>query len=322
MEFLRFLEGLRTPFLDTVFSALTMLGEETVFILAGLLFFWCVDKTKGYYVLAVGFAGTILNQFLKLLFRIPRPWVRDENFTIVESAREEATGYSFPSGHTQSSVGVFGSVARMYRKAAVRIVCVAACVLVPLSRMYLGVHTPADVIVSIVIALALVFGLYPLIGYAVRKPSRMRVLFGGMSALALAFLVFVLVFPFPVDIDPDNYESGLKNGFKILGCVLGLWLSYEVDYRFIRFETKAVWWVQILKLVLGLIPVLLVKEGLRAPLNALCGGYVAADGIRYFLIVLVAGCVWPLTFRWFAKLGGKKSQESGTTPCVSEEIGV
>lgn len=308
MDFLRFLEGLRTPFFDEVFSVITTLGEETVFILIGLIFFWCIDKGKGYYIMTVGFVGTVLNQFLKLLFRIPRPWVRDENFTIVESAREEATGYSFPSGHTQSAVGSFGAIGRSHKQVWVRIVCAVICVLVPLSRMYLGVHTPADVGVSFVIALALVFGLYPLMHYALQKPGRMRVLFGVLTAFAAAFLAFVLLFPFPADIDPHNYESGVKNAYKILGCMLGLWLSFEIDTRHTHFETKAVWWAQVLKLVLGLIPVLLVKTLLKQPLYTLFGGSFVADGVRYFLLTAVAGGVWPLTFGWFGRLGRKNCQ--------------
>ena len=96
MQLLYALESIRTPVWNALMSAVTHLGEETVFMAAALFVFWCVGKRQGYYLLAVGFAGTVLNQFLKLLFRIPRPWVLDENFTIVESARAQATGYSFP----------------------------------------------------------------------------------------------------------------------------------------------------------------------------------------------------------------------------------
>ena len=102
MAFLHFLEGLRNPVFDAFFSAITYFGDETLFIIIGLLFFWCIDKEEGFYLLCVGLLGTVVNQFLKLYYRIPRPWVRDPSFTIVESAREAATGYSFPSGHTQT----------------------------------------------------------------------------------------------------------------------------------------------------------------------------------------------------------------------------
>jgi len=312
MEFLYILEGIRTAVGDVFFATVTHLGEETLFILMGLLFFWCIDKRQGYYLLSVGLLGTVLNQFLKLWFRIPRPWVRDPDFTIVESARAEATGYSFPSGHTQTAVGVFGSIARRYRSWLWRGLCVAACVLVPLSRMYLGVHTPADVGVSILVALVQVFGLYPAVFSATRTKLSMRILFAVMTALTVGFLLFVHLYRFPADTDPHNLDSGFKNAYKMLGCITALWIVYEIDERFIRFDTKAVWWVQLLKLVLGLIPLLAVKEGLRAPLTWLCGSEYVASGLRYFLMVLVAGGVWPLTFPLFRRLEKKKQKEETT----------
>ena len=158
MEFLYLLEKLRNPVLDNFMLLVTTFGEETAFLVAALIVFWCVDKNRGYYVLAVGFFGNILNQFLKLLCRVPRPWVRDPNFTIVEAAREEASGYSFPSGHSQTAVGTFGSLAAAGKNKILRWVFIAIAVLVPLSRMYLGVHTPADVLVGSGCALAMIFG--------------------------------------------------------------------------------------------------------------------------------------------------------------------
>ena len=150
MSLLYFFESIRNPFLDFIFSIVTLCGEETVFMAVGMIAFWCFGKYRGYYLLCTGFAGTVINQMLKMVFRVPRPWVKDPSFTIVESAREAASGYSFPSGHTQSSVGLFGGLARAYKIKAVRIIAITLCVLTPLSRMYLGVHTPADVLVSVV----------------------------------------------------------------------------------------------------------------------------------------------------------------------------
>lgn len=305
MEFLKFLEGIRLPFLDSFFSFITHFGEETIFILLGLIFFWCINKREGYYLLSIGFIGTILNQFLKLAFRIPRPWVRDESFTIVESARAEATGYSFPSGHTQSSVGVFGGIARWEKDNFARIVCIALCVLVPFSRMYLGVHTPLDVGVSVVIALILIFGLYPIVKKACESNTAMRILLFSMVLLSVGLLAFVQFYKFPENVDANNLANGTKNAYKMLGCTLGIFIAFEVDNKYIKFETKATFWAQALKYILGLIPLLAIKEGLRAPLNALFGGSYIADGVRYFLIVLFAGIVWPLTFKWFSKLWQK-----------------
>lgn len=302
MEFLKLLEGIRTSFGDTFFSAITHLGAETVFILLGLIFFWCINKKEGYYLLSIGFIGTVANQFLKLWFRIPRPWVKDPDFTIVESARAEASGYSFPSGHTQSSVGIFGGLARFNKNIWLRMVSIAICILVPFSRMYLGVHTPLDVGVSVAIALVLIFGLYPIIHKGFENEKIMRAVLAFMAVISFAFLLFVLLYKFPADVDADNLASGTKNAYKMLGCTLGIWIAYEVDIRFIRFDTRAVFWAQVLKFVVGLIPLLLIKEGLRTPISMLCGGTYLADGLRYFLIVIFAGCIWPLTFKWFSKL--------------------
>lgn len=303
MEVLYWLESIRSPFLDGFFSLITHFGEETLFIVAGLLFFWCIDKMEGYYLLTVGLGGTVINQFLKLWFRVPRPWVKDPSFTIVESARAEASGYSFPSGHTQSSVGIFGAIAKWNRQQWLRGLCIALCVLVPLSRLYLGVHTPADVGISLVIALALVFGLYPLLRKAVEQPNIMRLLLAVMTAAAVGLLLFVECYNFPADVDMTNLNSGTKNAYTMLGCILGVWLTYEMDLRYTKFDVKAVWWAQGLKLLLGLAILLGIKAGLKTPLYALTGGHYAADFLRYFLMVVFAGCIWPLTFKFFGKFG-------------------
>ncbi len=307
MELLYMLEKIRTPILNEIMLIVTMLGEETAFLAIALIVFWCVDKKRGYLVMAVGFMGTIANQFLKLLCRVPRPWVLDKNFTVVGDAKEAAGGYSFPSGHSQNAVGTLGAVALTDKKRWLQAICIAFMVLVPFSRMYLGVHTLADVLVGSGMALALVCGLYPVIIKCGDKG--MRILIAVMIAVAVGLLAYVELFPFPADMDAHNLESGVKNAYTMIGCLLGVAVVYEVEKRYIRFDTKAVWWAQLLKIALGLGLVLLVKSGLKAPLEDLFGGHMISRAVRYFLIVLVAGLAWPATFRWFAKLGIRKESK-------------
>lgn len=304
MEFLYLLEKIRVPVLNELMLAVTTLGEETAFLALALIIFWCVDKRKGYLVMGVGFTGTMLNQFMKLLFRIPRPWVLDENFTILEQAREAASGYSFPSGHTQMAVGTFGSIAAASEKRWMKVLCIVIAVLVPFSRMYVGVHTPLDVSVAAVMAVALILIVKPIIFRGGDKG--MKGLIAVMIAMALGLLAFVELFPFPADVDADNLASGVKNAYTMLGCLIGVAAVYLVDSRHLKFETKAVWWAQILKAVLGLALVLIVKSLLKAPLEALFAGHMAARAVRYFLTVVAAGVLWPMTFRWFGKLGSKR----------------
>ena len=303
MSFLYLLEKMRMPVLNELMLAVTTLGEETAFLVIGLIVFWCVDKKKGYFVMTVGLFGTIISQIMKLSFRIPRPWVLDPEFPILEQAREAAAGYSFPSGHTQTAVGTFGALAVSAKKKWLRTCFVLLAVMVGFSRMYVGVHTPADVLVGAALAVALVF--------ALKKPvtngndNSLRVCLLALIAAALVFLAFVHLWNFPADIDAHNMESGLKNAYTMLGCSVGLLVVFITDRKWINFSVQARWWVQIIKIVAGLLLVLAVKEGLRAPLELMLPVY-PARAVRYFLIVLTAGTLWPMSFKYLSKIGVEK----------------
>lgn len=306
VDILYALEKIRTPFWNGVMSAVTQLGGEVIFIVAAVVVFWCVSKWEGYYLMTIAFCGTVLNQFLKLICRVPRPWVRDPNFTIVESARAEAMGYSFPSGHTQNAIGLFGGMARWGGRRWVRLGLTALALVIAFSRMYLGVHTPADVGVSLVLAAALVLGLYPLMRRAQEKPRYMGYVLAAMLVVSGAFVVFVEAYGFSADTDAENLASGIGNAWKMLGAVAGMTLAWLLDRRYIHFETQAVWWVQVIKVAVGMALLLAIKSGLKAPLLALLGHEGLAGGVRYFLLVLVAGAVWPLVFRPMSKWGKEK----------------
>ena len=291
------------PVLNEFMLMITQLGEETAFLVTALIIFWCIDKRSGYYVLGVGFIGTLVNQFMKLCFRIPRPWVMDENFTILEQAREAASGYSFPSGHTQSAVGTFGSIAYITKDKWIRAVAIVVAILVPLSRMYIGVHTPLDVSVAALIALVLIIVLKPIVFN--NNGKFIPLLLCVMSVMAVLFMCYVELYPFPADIDQHNLASGVKNAYTLTGALAGLLAVYIVDRKWLNFSTKACWWVQFLKVVIGLLLVLAVKSGLKTPLNALFGESIGRS-VRYFLIVVTAGILWPLSFRIFQKFGSKE----------------
>lgn len=304
MRVLYFLERLRMPGLNEFMLLITRLGEETAFLVAALVIFWCVDKRKGYYVMTVGFIGTMANQFLKLACRIPRPWVMDPDFSILEQAREAAAGYSFPSGHSQSAVGTFGAIAVSVKNKWVRYISVAICILVPLSRMYLGVHTPADVLVGSAMAVALI----ALLRGPILESGHgwMKTLISLMIIMALGLLLYTEFWPFPADTDAHNLASGVKNAYTMIGSLTGVAVVYFAERKYVDFETKAVWWAQILKILLGLGVVLLVKEGLRVPLGQIFGGHLIARSVRYFLIVVAAGFIWPMSFKYFSRMGGNK----------------
>ena len=303
MELLYLLERIRHPVLDKLMLFFTQFGEMFIFLIITMVFFWCIDKRKGYYFAIVGLGGTVINQFMKLWFRIPRPWMLDENFTIVEAAREGASGYSFPSGHSQSAVSTYAAIALLTKRRWLKITAVIIAVIVPFTRLYLGVHTPADVLVGSAIALLLVFALKP-------------ILFGpeGITMWSLAaillisagYLCYTQFYKFPQDIDQSCLNSGSENALSMFGAVLGLFTAYIVDKKWINFSTKAVWWVQVFKVILGLLLMLAVKEILKTPFHDLFGEELGSI-LRYFFLTLTAGALWPMSFSWFGRLGMKES---------------
>jgi undecaprenyl-diphosphatase len=156
MEVLHWLESIRSPFLDSLVGLITQLGEDLVFTVVIIGTLWCINKRMGFWMFFSWGLGTGVNQLVKAVCKVPRPWVRDPGLKAVESAIPAATGYSFPSGHTQSVIGLFGSLAVFARKWAVTIVSLVLILLTGFSRLYLGVHTPADVLCAFAIGFVVV----------------------------------------------------------------------------------------------------------------------------------------------------------------------
>ena len=308
MQVLYFFESIRNPVCDFLMSAVTYLGHEALFLAAAVILFWCIDKRAGYYLIAVGITGIAGSQLLKMIFRIPRPWELDPAFTIVENARAAAGGYSFPSGHSQSAASIGGCLAVRFRDRRVRIPAIAAMILVPISRMYLGVHTLNDVAVGFILALALVFAANLLM-----KDSRgMKTAFFITCAVCLADLFFVTLYPFPAGTDAERITDAVSNAFKLTGAALGMLHTIYADETRLHFRTDAVWWAQILKAAGGAALLFLIKTVCKAPLNfvfSFLPGYASmlGDVVRYYLIVLAAGVLWPMTFPFFSRLGRKQT---------------
>ncbi len=123
----------------------------------------------------------------------------------------------------------------------------------------------------------------------------------GSCLLSAALTLFVFLMP-SESLDPHNLKSGMKNAATLLGCTAGLIGVYIIDTKWTDFKTEGKWYAQIMKFILGLLGVLAMKVGLSSPLVALFGNEYVARGVRYFLIVMFAGAVWPLTFKFFSRL--------------------
>ncbi|HOD92768.1 MAG TPA: phosphatase PAP2 family protein [Clostridia bacterium] len=297
MELLKTLEQIRTPFFDQFFLLITKMGEELFFTVIILAVIWCIDKKSGYRMFFIFTLGSFVNQMLKLIFKIPRPWTYENAAKPVEGSVEAATGYSFPSGHTQQGVSLFGSIAMFLKKSWVYIFMAVLTLLVAFSRMYLGVHTPIDVFTSLAVGIALLLLCYFIFRVADKYKYGDAYLY-GIVAIAITIAMIILSFDKTGSVE---YLHGIENGWKLLGCCIGIIASIIVDTKYTHFEVKAKWWQQAIKLAVGLGIVIVIKTFLKQPLLDLFNQNPVADGIRYLLIILFAGCLYPMSFRIFKK---------------------
>jgi membrane-associated phospholipid phosphatase len=310
MEILKLLESCRTPVLDRIFSMITFLGDEIIILGVAFIIFWCMDKRLGYGMIYSVMIGVTINQFLKGLFHIPRPWIRDPSFTIVESAREAATGYSFPSGHTQNSTVLFGSLFRVSKLKSLRILLFAVSILIGFSRMYLGVHTPADVLVSWAIGALLVAFVFPILRRA-ETDRRIGLVMNIGFVLVAALLVLFAERTLANAIDSESMKfatDGVSHAYTILGIAVAFPIVWYVDMHILKFDVKVVWWAQIMKCLVGIAGVFAIRIGLKPVIASIIKHDGIGSAIRYFMVAIFGGVVWPSTFRFWKRLG--KSRDS------------
>ncbi|MBA4687183.1 MAG: phosphatase PAP2 family protein [Candidatus Galacturonibacter soehngenii] len=292
MDFLRFLADYRTPELTSLFGMFTHLGEELISITIICFLYWCYDKQMARKICLSYFASGLLVQALKITFCIPRPWILDRSFQPVSSLQDSATGYSFPSGHTQNSTALFGSLGFLSKKTWQRIVFFLIILGVGFSRMYLGYHTPKDVITSLCIALLFVFFINQILDITSISNKKIALF---LSAYSFVILLYALMRKNLSNADLTQFHDC----FKAAGAGLGFSLGWYVEPHYINFKEQAVApFMQAIKLLLGLLLALLLKYGLKA----LLGTSFTADTLRYFILVCFIMILYPIIIqRYFTQ---------------------
>lgn len=299
MDVLYFFESIRNPVLNFIFRFFSMFGEEILVLAAVCVMVWCVDKNASYRLGMVFFISSVLAQGTKIALRIERPWVIDPEFEPVAGAKTTATGYSFPSGHTQSATALYSSLAFEMRRKNIKWGIIAAAALivgVGVSRMYLGVHTPADVIAAFVMTLAIALAVYIIDSkITVSNDLLISLILGAASAALLVYSIVMI----------ENGTVPFDNGVdccKTAGAGLGFAVARYIERRFINYDVKTPkLWMQAVKLVAGVAGALAVKEGLKLIL----GTSIAAHTIRYFALVIFGIVIYPLIFTAILKKNRK-----------------
>ncbi len=305
INILLWLQGLREaagPGVENFFATASAAAVNALFLVIPFAIFWCVDKAKGSVAITSFALGNTVNQLVKNTVCAYRPWVRDSRIVASSKAIEGATGYSFPSGHTLTATTAIGALGWAWRKLVWPLVLTGAFVLVVMfSRLFLGCHTPQDVLVGFVEGCLMIALSQALLSWADAAEGRDRIVLVCGLAFAVAFLVYVTVKPYPMDyadgrllVDPiemtvDCYKAG--------GIFVGFIVGWFLERRFVGFTTDGLVARQrVVRVLVGVVCVLLLHVVIGKALQGALPGPFAGTFVRYCLTFLGGMYVAPALF--------------------------
>ena len=207
-----------TPLLDTLFRVITNVLSQPVYIFFASLIFWCLNKRIGIRAMYIIMFSAYTALLAKNLFGMPRP--PDYLHKVTEN------DFGFPSGHAQVSSGFWSYLGLQSKRTRIIIVGAVAVILVSLSRLYLGVHYPGDVVGGIIFGLMVAFISY-------REEAGILKIFNKQSrnskyliALSLP-IILVLITTFQGSLLKEQIELGL--------LMASVGAGYLLEEEIIRF---------------------------------------------------------------------------------------
>lgn len=213
LDIIRLIQSIHNERLDLIFQVITRLGESTTILMIILSIYWSFHKKVGEYVAYSFLTSALLNNIIKNIIRAPRP-INEEG---IRSLRvHTATGYSFPSGHSQGAASTYWAFAVSNRRKILKIISVIVILLVGFSRLYLGVHYPKDVIFGIIFGMIIAATTH----YLFQRFENKQLLY---LATLLVFIVGIL------NPSPDFTKS--------LGSFMGFIMGRQFEMKYVNYDT-------------------------------------------------------------------------------------
>jgi membrane-associated phospholipid phosphatase len=266
-----------SPTLDIPFKAISFTGEEEFYLIVLPLVYWCLNRALGARLTVIAMFSAYVSGLAKLLFNQVRPFEYDARV----QQQTDVLGNGFPSLHTQNAVTFWGYLARQVRRRWMGSVAVLLIVLVPLSRLYLGVHFPTDLLGGYAIGALLLLLFLWLEPRAEAWLARKGV--GWQLGLAIVVpLVLLLALPSADEISVTS-----------LGMLMGALIGFAIERRWVRFESGGAWLTMVGRYLVGVLVVLVLRFGLKAAFTGL-EPEIVFRVIRYVAMGLwfAAGAPW------------------------------
>ncbi len=242
-----------SPALDLPFKSLSFLGNLEFFLVLMPLIYWCIDRRMGARLLILFLISAYVNIIAKVMADQPRPFQYDSRVQQLV----HAGGGGLPSGHTQSAVVVWGYLASQIRSGKFWIIAGFLMIAIPISRLYLGVHSPTDLLGGYFLG-ALLLALY--LRFALKVEAWLvekSVIWQTIVAVILPILLLL--------ISPRGSRYALSAGGALLGFLPGIVL----ERRWIRFRSGGSFLNQSMRFVAGLIILLGIWLGLKLAFSGL-----------------------------------------------------
>jgi hypothetical protein len=272
LDVVRGAQSVASPALTSVMKIISGAGTELFFLAALPLIYWCIDKRRGIRIGVLLFLSTALNTRLKLVFGQPRPYDLDSS---VGMAKE--TTYGLPSGHAQASAVFALSAAPLFRAPWGLVFAVAFPLLVGISRIYLGVHFPTDVLAGWAIGAAIV-ALDHFYGDKIARAVKgLRETLGLACVAAVALVMNLLT----------------NNDGAISGAFFGLAGGAIYADKTAPFSVAGGFWKRLLRFLFGMLTVAIVYAAPKLLLAEL-GSVTLLRFLRYALLGswVVVGAPW------------------------------
>lgn len=228
---------------DQFFIGSTWLGEIVIPLSFLSVIYWGINKKAGIFILFSFGMNLFFNVFLKLTACINRPWILDKRVCPIESVMPMADGYSFPSGHTAGAMSVWGASAFWFwQNKIVRYLMILFVCLVAFSRNYVGVHTPQDVIVSIIIGICVIFGVNELLKWIDNKPKRDNIVYLILMLLGILLCIYLQV---RCNLQMQNYDSAKDlvcplvmkhSAYGKIAFYFSIFTGWFLERKFVKFQ--------------------------------------------------------------------------------------
>ena len=282
IEILKYIASFRNDFLNVFFDIITMLGEESIMIILVMILYFAFDKKYAYKLFFICIMSLSINSILKNLIKLDRPFKNKEVTCLKE---ETATGYSFPSGHTQTFATISSSLAIKYKKIWFSILTTLLIILVAFSRMYLGAHYLSDVITG-----ALLGVIISVIGSKIYdKFDNKRKLYLILLLILTPFTIFFLI----------NKDPLYNDFFKVYGTIIGLFLAIPMEEKYGKIDYNVSRYKKAIRVIFGVMLAYILKEATKLIDFEILEISLLMSTIRYIIIIFVVLGIYPIIIRKF-----------------------